>query len=242
MADTKISALTAASALTGTEIVPVVQSAANRRTTAQDIANLAAAGGGLFSPILSAVPTAANTGLSNWQNQNGASVTDSVVGIALSAASNGNANNIRLRTKTAPATPYTVTGLVAMTPADFSKFASLQFGWTDGTKIQAIELSQRETSPSPLLYINSYSTVSAFNASHLAGTISTITFREWVQIEDDGTNIFFRWSADGVNFQTFYTVAKASGYLGSSGYSNIAFGINPYGTALKGTLLSYAEA
>lgn len=44
MADIKISALTAASALTGAEIVPVVQSAANRRTTAQDIANLAAAG------------------------------------------------------------------------------------------------------------------------------------------------------------------------------------------------------
>lgn len=241
MADTKISALTAASALTGAEIVPVLQSSANRRTTAQDIADLAAAGG-LFGAILSAVPTAANTGLSNWQNQNSAAVSDSAIGIALSASSNGNANNIRLRTKTAPSTPYTITALMAMTPADFSKFASLQFGWTDGTKIQAIELSQRDTSPSPLLYVNSYSTVSAFNASHLAGTISTITFREWVQIADDGTTVSFRWSADGANFQTFYSVAKASGYLGSSGYSNIAFGINPYGTALKGTLLSYAEA
>jgi hypothetical protein len=40
MADQKISAMTAASALAGTETVPVLQSSANRRTTAQAIGNL----------------------------------------------------------------------------------------------------------------------------------------------------------------------------------------------------------
>lgn len=49
MADTKISAETAASALTGAEIVPVVQGGANRRTTAQDIADLG--GGGAMTLI-----------------------------------------------------------------------------------------------------------------------------------------------------------------------------------------------
>lgn len=46
----KISALTAASALTGTEIVPVVQGGANRRTTAADIAALAEGGQGGTGP------------------------------------------------------------------------------------------------------------------------------------------------------------------------------------------------
>lgn len=92
-----------------------------------------------------------------------------------------------------------------------------------------------------MLYVNSYSTVSAFNASHFIGGSSVITFREWFRIADDGTNVSFQWSADGVNFQTFYSVAKASGYLGSSGYSNLCFGINPYAAAVKGTLLSYTE-
>jgi len=46
MADTKISNMTPAAALTGTEIIPVVQSAANVRTTTQSIANL---GGGAAS-------------------------------------------------------------------------------------------------------------------------------------------------------------------------------------------------
>jgi len=44
MADTKISAMTAAAALDGTEIVPIVQGGANVRTTTQDIADLAAGG------------------------------------------------------------------------------------------------------------------------------------------------------------------------------------------------------
>lgn len=40
MADVKISALTAASALTGTELIETVQSGTNKKTTTQDIANL----------------------------------------------------------------------------------------------------------------------------------------------------------------------------------------------------------
>lgn len=40
MADQKISARTAAGTLTGAEIVPVIQSGADRRTTTQDIADL----------------------------------------------------------------------------------------------------------------------------------------------------------------------------------------------------------
>lgn len=47
MADKTISELSAASALTGTELVPVVQGGATLRTTAQDIADLAGAQAGV---------------------------------------------------------------------------------------------------------------------------------------------------------------------------------------------------
>ena len=46
MADTKISAETAAGALTGSEIVPVVQGGVNKRTTTGAIAALGGGGGG----------------------------------------------------------------------------------------------------------------------------------------------------------------------------------------------------
>ena len=45
MADTKISAMTAAALpLTGTELVPIVQSGVNKKTTTQDIANVSQIG------------------------------------------------------------------------------------------------------------------------------------------------------------------------------------------------------
>lgn len=58
MANVKISQLASAAALTGTEEVPVVQSNATVKTTAQDIANLASGGGsGLAMPTLTVVPS-----------------------------------------------------------------------------------------------------------------------------------------------------------------------------------------
>ena len=56
MADTKISAMTSAAALDGTELVPVVQGGANVKATTQAIADLAGAGG-----MLSGVTTGTDT-------------------------------------------------------------------------------------------------------------------------------------------------------------------------------------
>lgn len=50
MADEKISAMPAAAALTGAEIVPLLQGGANVKSTAQDIANLAPASGDVIGP------------------------------------------------------------------------------------------------------------------------------------------------------------------------------------------------
>ena len=56
MADTKISAMTSAGALDGTELVPLVQSGVNVKATTQDIADLAGAGG-----LKSAITTGTDT-------------------------------------------------------------------------------------------------------------------------------------------------------------------------------------
>jgi hypothetical protein len=60
MADKKISELTASGALTGTELVPVVQSSVTVKTTAQDIANLVnlSAKANINSPVFTGVPEA----------------------------------------------------------------------------------------------------------------------------------------------------------------------------------------
>lgn len=56
----KISELTAAGALTGTELVPVVQSGATKRTTTQDIADLGGAGSGYTVYTATLAATAGN--------------------------------------------------------------------------------------------------------------------------------------------------------------------------------------
>lgn len=58
MANTKISQMSNASALTGTESVPIVQSGSNVKTTTQAIANLAVGGGGSNSPRVYAIMSA----------------------------------------------------------------------------------------------------------------------------------------------------------------------------------------
>jgi hypothetical protein len=49
----------------------------------------------------------------------------------------------------------------------------------------------------------------------------------------------FSFSQDGANFLTLETVAKSSGFLGASGYSNIAFFANPLASHTIATLMSW---
>lgn len=284
MADIKISAETSAGALDGTEIVPVVRGTgspptyANRRTTAQAIANLAAlaldglsdvnapapsngnvltyqsgspagwiasapaagGGSGLYAPVLSTIPTSANTGLSTWGNQGSASVADTAVGVTITSPSAGATDSWNIRHKTAPATPYTITGLVALTSMGATILRGVGMGWYDGTKAQVMRLVFNGNA-APTLYVSNETTLTAFSAN-VVGPFSMVMNPCWMRLADNGTNITFSTSHDGVNFSLVYTVAKASGFLGSGGYSSIFFGVEANGETTYGTLMSYAQA
>ena len=69
MADLKISQLTSASALTGTELIETVQGGTNKKTTTQDIANLASASGlksGTATASVTDVYTTSITGVTSY--------------------------------------------------------------------------------------------------------------------------------------------------------------------------------
>lgn len=80
--------MTAASALTGAEIVPALQSSANVRTTTQDIADLAGSGGDKFTRLLYHFSYDPNTGANGTTNRfGGTSHTPALAGtIAVKAA------------------------------------------------------------------------------------------------------------------------------------------------------------
>jgi hypothetical protein len=196
--------------------------------------------GGLFVNVMSAIPTQASTGLSTWVNQGTATVTDDAdLGLVIHAATNGSANSLRLLKKTAPSTPYTATALVALTGGTAGT-SSAYFGLTDGTKVQAFAL---EYASDQLVRVYNFNSATSFNGTAFLGsTTGRVTHREWLRIKDDGTTVYFQRSADGKNFITIYSVAKSSGFLGSSGYSNIVFGCDPFASETYVTLMSYEEA
>lgn len=46
----------------------------------------------------------------------------------------------------------------------------------------------------------------------------------WLEIEDTGTRVRYKFSNDGVNFNSMWDWAKAGSYLGASGYNRITWG------------------
>ena len=204
--------------------------------------NGSASGGGLWSGSLSTKPTSANTGLTNWLNQGGASVADSANGISITAPTS-TGDNLRVRYKAAPgSTPYSFKALVGLTcnPANFSLAG---IGWHDGTKLQVIDLVY---STGWKIEVTSWTNVTTFSTGNFAST-AIMGNPIWLRIRDDGTNVTWGWSISGDDndFITLFSVAKASGFLGASGYSNVLFfcdrnGTSPASSAIA-TLLSWAQ-
>lgn len=198
---------------------------------------------GLFGPVLanSPVPTSANTGLTNWGNQDSATIADSALGISMTRPDQSANDRYSIRYKAAPATPYTITALIALTTFGTGT-GNRQggIGWFDGTQFQLMRLTNASNSVMQLNVTGHTSLTSGAATNQVAGVIIGSSFI-WMRMSDDGTNITFSVSMDGINFTTMYTVAKASGYLGASGYSNVAFGANAAAGVTHMTVMSWVE-
>jgi hypothetical protein len=75
MANVKISELSSASSLTGTEIIPLVQSGSTVKTTAQDIADLAGGGGVSYTSYVAIVSGDSPVTSSVFENTTGLTFT-----------------------------------------------------------------------------------------------------------------------------------------------------------------------
>jgi hypothetical protein len=199
------------------------------------------AGTGLYRQVMSATPTSFSTGLTNWLNQGTATVSDSAVGISINAPTSSTGNVIG-RYMTAPSTPYTITALIAATRNN-SAFSAVGIGWFDGTnKLHLIEYVIN-SGAAPLFQVQKWNTPTSFNSSDFQSALNSFSQPVWLQLHDDGANVSFAFSQDGANFLTVFSVAKSSGFLGASGYSNLIFAVNPQGAnATLGTLLSWTKS
>ncbi len=192
---------------------------------------------GLYAPSMPVLPTGANTGLSTWLNQGGAAAADTDAGYTLTIPNNGSGDAVRGRVKSALSTPYTIRALIALNCSG-ANFSAAGLGWYDGTKVQGLWLA---TSTGFKLVGYQFTTVTAFASGAFTNLICG-TIPVWLQIRDDGTNIYKDISYDGENFKNVFSVAKASGFLGSGGYTNVGFlTYSSAGGDFSATLMAYEE-
>lgn len=194
------------------------------------------AGGGLYNQVMSATPTSAGTGLTNWVNQGTATQTDGQTGMVIHDSSQSSAT-LRILSSAAPAAPYTITALLAVTGSPTNSITG-GIGWYDGSsKVEDIGLVYTN---GWVLSQQEWNSPTSYNTSSAATNTGNVPL-VWLQIQDDGTNVYERFSYDGVSFITLFTIAKSSGWLGASGYSNIIFFTNPQGAETYATLMSWTQ-
>lgn len=196
--------------------------------------------GGLYRQVMSAItPTSAGTGLTNWLNQGSATVSDSATGLTISAPYSSS-ENIAGRYMPSPPTPYTITVLIAAT-RNSNTYNNVGIGWYDGSSKLHLLAYILQNGGSPFIEFEKWNSVTSWNSNDFGSSVNAFSQPIWFRISDNGTNISAAFSQDGANFLQVYSVAKSSGWLGASGYSNVVFYVNPRNSQTFGTLMSWAQ-
>jgi len=197
-------------------------------------------GGGLYNQVLSEVPTTGNTGLASWFNQSSSALAENEAGISINAPASGD-NNISGRYNAAPGAPYTITALIAAT-RNSTAYNSAGIGWYDGAnKLHTVSYMLNAGGPARIV-VSAWNNSTSWNHDDFTSENNFFSQPIWLQLSDDGLNVSFRFSQDGANFLTVFSAPKASAFLGSAGYANVIFFVNPQGGRAIGTLVSWRQS
>jgi hypothetical protein len=196
--------------------------------------------------------TAPPTGVWSWLNQGTATITEAKDALVLYAPANGNTNDLKMREKVTPATPYTMTAYLRGGPVNKNNHQwgvfLRQAGAGTGTgRIMAFFNGQSQASvaiPGLDIYIADIAgATSAYGTFYRAVNIMAPV--NWFRIADDGTNITFSISVDGQNWVALITQSRLTYLL--QGPDRIGFFYHPSNSAtpnLDGftNVLSWKEA
>lgn len=115
----------------------------------------------------------------------------------------------------------------------FSALASLT------AKLMVYGVQSRSTNGSwNLESPQTWNTPTSFQADTLTAIIGYPLI--WIRYQDDGTNIKFFVSADGVAWQQVSSVTKAASWLGTGNFNYFGIVLNPQGQGTTFTVMSFA--
>jgi hypothetical protein len=134
--------------------------------------------------------------------------------------------DLRGITYPAPSTPYRIAMLVCDDPG-ITPQRGLVWGFSDGTKYQVL---YRFNSSSGLYLVDfSDANTEAGASSQPSPPVFTGGAQIWLGCHNDGTNIYYEMSTDGVVWSTIYSTTIAGNYITT--IASVFVGISPQSTA-----------
>jgi hypothetical protein len=146
------------------------------------------------------------TGDFAWVNQGSSTVTHDA-GFAYLVAAGAASPNLRLRVKTAPATPYTITGVVVARHNGTAGLAGLC--WRQSSDGKVITMALGGSGVNTLL-VTKYTSETVLSAAYATvNVLSPAAPAFWfLRIQDNGTNRISSYSIDGYNWIVVHTVVR----------------------------------
>ncbi len=141
----------------------------------------------------------------SWVNQGGASVDNTKGAIYLEAPA-GAGVNLRIRTKSAPSTPYTITAKVEPTTALAVQNHTYGIGFRQSSDGKLAVLMIQHSSGTAAIFSAKYTNATTFSATYVSPNV--IDIPRWLRITDDGTDRKVYFSSDGLHYTQLHTVGR----------------------------------
>lgn len=141
----------------------------------------------------------------SWVNQGGASVDTTNGGIFLLAPATAG-TNLRVRVKTAPTPPYTITAAVlARAPGINFAGVGLCFRQSSDGKLATLGMEHNNDWQ---VVVHKFNSATSFNSNYTSLNMGTLMSPVFFQISDNNTNRIVRISADGQHWQEIHSVTR----------------------------------
>lgn len=159
-----------------------------------------------------------------WVNQETATITVNSRGHLLLDAPAVTASDLRLRVKSAPATPYTITARIDLARPDKNfQVGGLCFRESGSAEITVFGFLFDTT---PKLAVSYWTDPNTFSAHRQS--VGYPTSVEWLRIADNGTDRLYSVSADGETFTQIYSEGRTTDMTANQ----VGFFIHSYNEAV----------
>lgn len=176
----------------------------------------------------------------SWANQGTATVTDYKHAVNLSDVSAGATHQLRMRVKTAPATPYTIDAAFLWCLDVRQSYPGAGLLWRDSSTSKIVSFWIMSVA-GPTISYEKWNGPTSYNSSYMNGAAYQRSFGPiWLRIKDDGTNFSVWISADGASWIQMDSNRSRTDFLATP--DQVGFFVNPYSTAASMTLLHWKES